>query len=218
MARSRFFRGIRFVNTRIKSSGIRATVFIQPSSTLPLFIVERVIGPLGMSARILLVDDNHIQSATRRAILEACGREVCIAPQGQQALELLNDAEASNPIGLIITDHLMPVMSGPEFVAELRRRDFTLPVVVLSGFPDAESAYEGLDVIFRLKPFDPEQPYPAGSGSARRVHAPLCLTCAGGNVRAISPFPQRLKPHSLQQFTYDLKVVPFKSSGLFCNL
>ena len=64
--------------------------------------------------------------------------------QGQQALELLDEAETSNPIGLIITDHLMPVMSGPEFVAEVRRRGFTLPVIVLSGLPDAESAYEGL--------------------------------------------------------------------------
>ena len=40
-----------------------------------------------MTSRILLVDDNHIQSATRRAILEVCGREVCIALEGQQALE-----------------------------------------------------------------------------------------------------------------------------------
>jgi CheY-like chemotaxis protein len=108
-----------------------------------------------MSARILLVDDNQIQSATRRAILEGCGREVSIAPQGRQALEILNDDPLSPPIGLVITDHLMPVMSGPELVTELRRRGFTLPVVVLSGLPDAESAYEGLDVIFRLKPFDP---------------------------------------------------------------
>ena len=109
-----------------------------------------------MTVRILLVDDNHIQSATRRAILEGCGREICIALQGQQALELLNDAESSNPIRLVITDHLMPVMSGPEFVAELRRQGHTLPVIVLSGLPDAESAYSGLDVVFRLKPFDPE--------------------------------------------------------------
>ena len=109
-----------------------------------------------MTVRILLVDDNHIQSATRRAILEGCGREVCIALQGQQALELLNDAESSNPIRLVITDHLMPVMSGPEFVVELRRQGLTLPVIVLSGLPDAESAYDGLDVVFRLKPFDPE--------------------------------------------------------------
>jgi CheY-like chemotaxis protein len=107
-----------------------------------------------MTSRILLVDDNHIQSATRRAILEVSGREVSIALEGKQALELLINPE--NTIGLIVTDHLMPVMNGPEFVAEVRRRGFTLPVVVLSGLPDAESAYEGLNVVFRLKPCDPE--------------------------------------------------------------
>jgi CheY-like chemotaxis protein len=109
-----------------------------------------------MSVRILLVDDNHIQSATRRAILEGAGQEVCVAQQGQQALERLNEPGTSPPIGLVITDHLMPVMSGPEFVAELRQRGYTLPVIVLSGFPDAENAYQGLDVVFRLKPFDPD--------------------------------------------------------------
>jgi CheY-like chemotaxis protein len=109
-----------------------------------------------MNTHVLLVDDNQTQSATRRAILEGCGRDVSIASHGQQALELLHDPETSNSFGLVITDHLMPVMSGPAFVAELRRRGFTLPVVVLSGLPDAESAYEGLDVVFRLKPFDPD--------------------------------------------------------------
>jgi CheY-like chemotaxis protein len=84
-----------------------------------------------MSVRILLVDDNHIQSATRRAILEGAGREVCIAQQGQQALERLNEPGTLPPIGLVITDHLMPVMSGQEFVTELRRRGYTLPVIVL---------------------------------------------------------------------------------------
>jgi CheY-like chemotaxis protein len=109
-----------------------------------------------MTSRILLVDDNHIQSTTRRAILEGSGREVCVAQQGQQALDLLNEAEPSQTIGLIVSDHLMPIMSGPEFVAEVRRRGFTLPVVVLSGLPDAESAYDGLNVVFRLKPCDPD--------------------------------------------------------------
>jgi CheY-like chemotaxis protein len=109
-----------------------------------------------MTSHILLVDDNHIQSATRRAILEGRGRNVSIAPQGRQALDLLEQAETSQGFGLIITDHLMPVMSGPEFVAEVRRRGFTLPVMVLSGLPGAEAEYEGLDVVFRLKPFDPD--------------------------------------------------------------
>jgi CheY-like chemotaxis protein len=78
-----------------------------------------------MSVRILLVDDNHIQSATRQAILEGAGREVCRAQQGQQALELLSESGTASPVGLVITDHLMPVMSGPEYVAELRRRGYT---------------------------------------------------------------------------------------------
>jgi two-component system response regulator FixJ len=56
----------------------------------------------------------------------------------------------------VITDHLMPVMAGPEFVTELRRRGDTIPVIVLSGLPDAEAAYQGLNVVFRLKPFDPD--------------------------------------------------------------
>jgi CheY-like chemotaxis protein len=109
-----------------------------------------------MSARILLVDDNHLQSATRRAILEGAGREVCIAQQGQEALQRLSDPDISPAIGLVITDHLMPVMSGQEFVTELRRRGLTLPVIVLSGLPDADAAYQGLNVVFRLKPFDPD--------------------------------------------------------------
>jgi CheY-like chemotaxis protein len=109
-----------------------------------------------MTVRILLVDDNHIQSGTRRAILEGAGREVYIAQQGQQALELLSEPGTACPFGLVITDHLMPVMSGPEFVTELRRRGYALPVIVLSGLPDAESAYYGLNVVFRLKPFDPD--------------------------------------------------------------
>jgi CheY-like chemotaxis protein len=109
-----------------------------------------------MSVRILLVDDNHIQSTTRRAILEGAGWEVGLAHEGQEALELLSEPGTGSPFGLVITDHLMPVMSGPEFVTELRRRGYTLPVIVLSGLPDAEAAYQGLNVVFRPKPFDPD--------------------------------------------------------------
>ncbi len=109
-----------------------------------------------MSARILLVDDNYLQSATRRAILESSGWEVSVAPQGRQALDILIESEGPNPVRLIITDHLMPVMSGPELVAEVRRRGFDLPIIVLSGLPDAEAAYDDLNVVFRLKPCDPD--------------------------------------------------------------
>jgi DNA-binding response OmpR family regulator len=51
----------------------------------------------------------------------------------------------------------MPGMNGPEFVAELRNRFADLPVVVLSGLADAEDEYQDLDVIFRMKPFPPDE-------------------------------------------------------------
>jgi len=48
-------------------------------------------------------------------------------------------------------------MNGPEFVAELRTRFGDLPVMVLSGLADAEDEYQDLDVIFRMKPFPPDE-------------------------------------------------------------
>jgi DNA-binding NtrC family response regulator len=110
-----------------------------------------------MTAEILLVDDNSIQAATRQAVLSLHGRTVVIAEGAHRALELLEDAELFNSLGLIITDHWMPDLNGPQFVELLRRRMPTIPVLVVSGMPDAESEYAGLDVLFRTKPIPPDQ-------------------------------------------------------------
>jgi DNA-binding response OmpR family regulator len=59
-------------------------------------------------------------------------------------------------IGLVITDHLMPGMDGVEFVKQLRSFNPDVPVIVISGLPDADAEYAGLNVIFRVKPCDPE--------------------------------------------------------------
>ena len=109
-----------------------------------------------MNSAILLVDDNAIQATTRKAILERASRTVMVATDGQAAINLLAKVEPPHSIALIVTDHLMPGMNGPELVREVRRSGLTMPIVVLSGLPDAESAYEGLDVTFRLKPFPPD--------------------------------------------------------------
>ena len=110
-----------------------------------------------MSQTILLVDDNAIQATTRRAILQRTGRTVIVANGAPQALAMLDDPAFLKSIGLVMTDHLMPEMNGPEFVAALRKRMPNAPVVVLSGFLDVEPEYEGLKVIFRAKPVPPDQ-------------------------------------------------------------
>jgi CheY-like chemotaxis protein len=110
-----------------------------------------------MTADILLVDDNAVQATTRRSILLRTGRSVAVAGEGAQALEMLEDAALLKSLGLVITDHCMPGMNGPEFVTELRERLPQIPVVVLSGYPDVEGEYEGMNVMFCMKPVAPDQ-------------------------------------------------------------
>ena len=55
-----------------------------------------------------------------------------------RALEQFQGREFPAQIQLVITDHLMPGMSGSEFVRELRKTHPALPVLVISGLEEAE--------------------------------------------------------------------------------
>jgi CheY-like chemotaxis protein len=110
-----------------------------------------------MNAEILLVDDNAVQAATRQAILALNRRTVAVADSAYRALEMLEDPELFNSIELVITDHFMPDLNGPQFVSLLRRRLPSIPVLVLSGLPDAGEEYTNLGVVFRTKPILPDQ-------------------------------------------------------------
>lgn len=106
---------------------------------------------------ILLVDDNPVQATTRQAILTNTGRKVFVATSASHALVLLEDLELARNVKLVITDHIMPKMNGQQFVARLRQLFPTLPVLVLSGLPDAEIEYVGMNVVYRPKPIAPEE-------------------------------------------------------------
>ncbi len=110
-----------------------------------------------MNSQILLVDDDLIQSTVRNTILSRSGFRVVVARQADEAMLLLERPELLSSLRLMITDHLMPGMNGPELVKHLRTILPSLPVLVLSGLADAESEYEGLQVSFQLKPFPPEE-------------------------------------------------------------
>ncbi len=109
-----------------------------------------------MTAAVLLIDDNAIQAATWQAILKRSGYFVIAALNPRRALEQFQNAEFPIEIGIVITDHIMPEMSGAAFVRELRKIHPELPVLVISGMDEAEQEYEGLNVHFRLKPLPPE--------------------------------------------------------------
>ena len=110
-----------------------------------------------MTANLLLIDDNAVQAATRQTILRRAGYFVIAALNPARALEQLLDHQYPAPIQLVITDHLMPGMSGSEFVRRLRGTHPAVPVLVISGMAEAEQEYVGLNVTFRMKPLLPER-------------------------------------------------------------
>lgn len=104
----------------------------------------------------LLLDDNTAQLTIRELVLRQAQIESHIATKAQSALAFLRSEPGQQKIGVVITDHMMPDMNGVEFVRQLRTFNPEVPVIVISGLPDADIEYAGLDVIFRAKPCDPE--------------------------------------------------------------
>jgi DNA-binding response OmpR family regulator len=106
---------------------------------------------------ILLIDDSEVQLAARKAVLESAGFNVITSTDALHALETLRSPGNGKRVDAVITDHIMPHVSGAVFVRKLRETDAQVPVMVVSGLPDAESEYQGLNIIFKQKPiFAPE--------------------------------------------------------------
>jgi CheY-like chemotaxis protein/anti-sigma regulatory factor (Ser/Thr protein kinase) len=101
--------------------------------------------------RILIAEDDALNAAMLRAILEQLGHQVVHAQNGRRAADLARIAE----FDLLMLDHRMPVMDGPAAAAALRAADGpnrqTPIVAIIEG--DAEEASEfleaGADIILR---------------------------------------------------------------------
>jgi DNA-binding NtrC family response regulator len=103
--------------------------------------------------KILIVDDEGIVCDVLSAILTDNGFDVQTAASGQQGLEIL----AQTPTDFLITDFLMPHMSGVELLEEATRISPGIKVILMSGHVDfdgsiAESAGNAYAVLH--KPFD----------------------------------------------------------------
>jgi CheY-like chemotaxis protein len=78
---------------------------------------------------ILCVDDETIPLTLRKSVLEKSGFHVIAVDTGKRALEILDREK----VDLVLTDFLMPGISGTELAREIKRRQPRLPVVLFSG-------------------------------------------------------------------------------------
>jgi two-component system cell cycle sensor histidine kinase/response regulator CckA len=120
--------------------------------------VKRQPETLQGSESILLVEDDEAVLSIGELILERSGYTVLTATNGDAALKLVN--KVNHNVDLIVTDVVMPGMSGKELADRIKAMIPEIPVLYLSGYTDDAIAQHGIldsGVEFLPKPFDREE-------------------------------------------------------------
>jgi len=105
---------------------------------------------------VLVVEDEEEVRSLTRDVLEMHGYEVLEALDPDDALRL--GGSHPGPIDLLITDVVMPRMSGPDLARRLRAGRPTLRVLCMSGYPESTDRPAG-DTTWNAwlqKPFNPD--------------------------------------------------------------
>ena len=89
---------------------------------------------------ILIVDDDAVSLRTLERRLEQLGFPALCASGGPQALELLR----STPVDLILTDLLMPEMTGIQLMERVREEFGAIPIIVVTAHGSIESVVEAM--------------------------------------------------------------------------
>jgi CheY-like chemotaxis protein len=98
--------------------------------------------------RVLLVEDEDFVRISTADMLSDCGYEVVEAASAEEALALL---ERELRVDFLVTDHLMTGMTGVDLAHAVRERRPGTPVLILSGFSEADAIAPDLPRL--LKPF-----------------------------------------------------------------
>jgi DNA-binding NtrC family response regulator len=106
---------------------------------------------------LLLVEDDYALRKVLRTALQRQGYRVIDAANGHEALLLSNVVEG--PIDLVLTDVVMPHMSGREFAERLSRTRQGVKVLYMSGYTDGVLDHHGVrerQIDFVPKPVTPD--------------------------------------------------------------
>ncbi len=108
--------------------------------------IER-IRRVACSLKILLIEDDARVRETLAQMLASLGHSVSQVAQGREGLARLDAGEA---VDLVLTDLVMPDMSGWDVVKAVKARGVPLPVGVITGTPEALFRQRGEPIDFVL--------------------------------------------------------------------
>lgn len=108
---------------------------------------------LKRKAVILFVDDDPLIAMSTTEMLEDLGHHVIGADSGQHALDIL---KSEQPLDLMVTDHMMPGMTGLELAAASREVRPSLPVLLATGYAELPEGTQ-LNLPRLAKPYHQDQ-------------------------------------------------------------
>jgi signal transduction histidine kinase/CheY-like chemotaxis protein len=134
--------------------GTTATLILPVATAAPEVETPVQVAPkINRSAVILYVDDDPLIAMSTMEMLEDLGHQVIGANSGLHALDII---KSEQPIDLMMTDHVMPGMTGIELAAASREVRPSLPILLATGYADLPEGAQ-LDLPRLAKPYHQDQ-------------------------------------------------------------
>jgi signal transduction histidine kinase/CheY-like chemotaxis protein len=140
--------------TSTVGKGTTATLILPVATAVPeAESPAHVAAKVNRSAVILFVDDDPLIAMSTMEMLEDLGHKVIGANSGLHALDII---KSEQPIDLMMTDHVMPGMTGIELAAASREVRPSLPILLATGYADLPEGAQ-LDLPRLAKPYHQDQ-------------------------------------------------------------
>jgi PAS domain S-box-containing protein len=140
--------------TSTVGKGTTATLILPVATAAPeAESPAHVAAKINRSAVILFVDDDPLIAMSTMEMLEDLGHQVIGANSGLHALDII---KSDQPIDLMMTDHVMPGMTGIELAAASREVRPSLPILLATGYADLPEGAQ-LDLPRLAKPYHQDQ-------------------------------------------------------------
>ncbi len=129
----------------------------------------KVANESGTVSRVLIVDDEPEIGRAVSRLLKHEGFETAFFDNANDALEAIS----TNEFGVILSDIAMPNMDGIELMRRIRKIDFDIPIILLTGDPTLDTAQKAIELgayRYFTKPLDTQELVGAVKNAAFSYH------------------------------------------------
>jgi len=133
------------------AQGTTFRIWLPTTAEADLRCASQVSAPAVGAGTILIVEDEETLRQAIRESLVLQGYRVLEAPHGEEALAVI--ASHSGTIDLLLTDAVMPGMSGMDLIQRVRPSHSSMKLILMSGYANAAVVEGGGDITFLQKPF-----------------------------------------------------------------